>query len=137
VAEGAYPVGGQTVFRNRTSSQDKRQLGGIGEYLADLLHARQEQELSSVTESDYDIRVTVLGHVQRGGTPSNTDRVLATRFGAAAVRLVAQGKLGRMVALRGETLTDLPLARVARAPRTVPVDCDLIQTAREIDISLG
>ena len=71
---------------------------------------------AGATESDYDIRVTVLGHVQRGGTPSNTDRVLATRFGAAAVRLVAQGKLGRMVALRGETLTDLPLARVARAP---------------------
>ena len=137
VAEGAYPTGGQTVFRNRTSSQEKRQLGGIGEYLAELLHTRQEQELSGVTESDYDIRVTVLGHVQRGGTPSNTDRVLATRFGAAAVRLVAHGKLGRMVALRGETLTDLPLARVARAPRTVPLDCDLIQTAREMDIALG
>ena len=137
VAEGAYPIGGQTVFRNRATSQNKRQLGGIGEYLAELLHERQEQEPPGATESDYDIRVTVLGHVQRGGTPSNTDRVLATRFGAAAVRLVAQGKLGRMVALRGETLTDLPLARVARAPRTISMDCDLIQTAREMDISLG
>ena len=81
--------------------------------------------------------VTVLGHVQRGGTPSSTDRVLATRFGAAAVRLIAHGKLGRIVALRGEHLTDLPFSRVARAPRTVPLDCDLIQTALEMGISMG
>jgi 6-phosphofructokinase 1 len=137
VAEGAHPAGGQPVFRHRALSQGKRQLGGIGEYLAELLQERHEQHVANVAESDYDIRVTVLGHVQRGGTPSSTDRVLATRFGAAAVRLVAQGKLGRMVALRGEMLTDLPLSRVARAPRIVPADCDLIQTAREIGISLG
>jgi 6-phosphofructokinase 1 len=137
VAEGAHPAGGQPVFRHRALSQGKRQLGGIGEYLAELLQERHEQHIANMADSDYDIRVTVLGHVQRGGTPSSTDRVLATRFGAAAVRLVAQGKLGRMVALRGEMLTDLPLSRVARAPRIVPADCDLIQTAREIGISLG
>lgn len=137
VAEGAYPIGGEPVFRHRMAGQGKRQLGGIGEHVAELLQTRQEQEPRAAGESDYDIRVTVLGHVQRGGTPSSTDRVLATRFGAAAVRLIAQGKLGRMVVLRGETLTDLPLARVARAPRTVPADYDLILTAREMGISLG
>lgn len=93
--------------------------------------------MSGAPGYEYDIRVTVLGHVQRGGAPSSTDRVLATRFGSAAVRLIAQGRLGRMVALRGEQLSDLPLARVAQMPRTVPLDCDLVQTAREIDISLG
>jgi 6-phosphofructokinase 1 len=137
VAEGAHAAGGEPIFRHRVAGQGKRQLGGVGEHVAELLQARQEREAEGAGEKDYDIRVTVLGHVQRGGTPSSTDRVLATRFGAAAVRLIAQGKLGRMVALRGETLTDLPLARVARAPRTVPADCDLIQTAREMGISLG
>jgi 6-phosphofructokinase 1 len=63
--------------------------------------------------------------------------VFATRLGAAAVRLIARGRLGRMVALRGSLLTDLPLSRVARVPRTVPLDCDLILTAQELGICLG
>lgn len=138
VAEGAHPAGSQQVFRRRNRSNvEKRRLGGIGEHLAELLVRRQEQDQAQGLDVDYDIRVTVLGHVQRGGTPSSADRVLATRFGAAAVRLIAQNKLGRMVALRGETLTDLPLNRVARIPRTVSMDCDLVQTAREIGIALG
>ena len=66
-----------------------------------------------------------------------TDRVLATRFGAAAVRLVAEGRLGRMVVLRGEHLTHVSLKRIAQVPRTVRLDCDLVQTARNIGISLG
>ncbi len=136
VAEGAYAQGGSPIFRRRPGSQDKQRLGGIGEHLAQLLQERQEQDPASA-ELDWDIRVTVLGHVQRGGTPSSTDRVLATRFGAAAVRLIARGKLGRMVALRGSVLTDLPLARVARVPRTVPLNCDLVLTAQELGICLG
>jgi 6-phosphofructokinase 1 len=137
VAEGAYAQHGGPVFRRRAGSQDKQRLGGIGEHLAQLLHERQDQEPAGAAELDWDIRVTVLGHVQRGGTPSSTDRVLATRFGAAAVRLIARGKLGRMVALRGSVLTDLPFTRVARVPRTVPLDCDLVLTAQELGICLG
>ncbi|MEI2688859.1 MAG: 6-phosphofructokinase [Anaerolineae bacterium] len=137
VAEGAYPQGGDPVFRRRAGSQDKPRLGGIGEDLAYLLQARQEEDLAGGSELEWDIRVTVLGHVQRGGTPSSTDRVFATRLGAAAVRLIARGRLGRMVALRGSTLTDLPLSRVAHVPRTVPLDCDLMLTAQELGICLG
>jgi 6-phosphofructokinase 1 len=137
VAEGAHPVGRTQVFRRDQLGSDKPRLGGIGDHLAQMLQERQELEPPDARERDHDIRVTVLGHVQRGGTPSSTDRVLATRFGAAAVRLIAQNKLGRMVALRGEYLTDLPFAQVARAPRIVPLDCDLVVTAREMDISLG
>ncbi len=137
VAEGAYAQGSAPVFRRRAGSQEEQRLGGIGEHLAQSLQERQDQGLAGVSELDWDIRVTVLGHVQRGGTPSSTDRVLATRFGAAAVRLIARGKLGRMVALRGSVLTDLPLARVARVPRTVPLDCDLVLTAKELGICLG
>lgn len=137
VAEGAYPQGSSPVFRRRAGSQDKPRLGGIGEHLAQMLQGRQEQEPAGAAELDWDIRVTVLGHVQRGGSPSSTDRVLATRFGTAAVRLIGRGRFGRMVALRGSTLTDLPFSRVARVPRTVPLDCDLVLTAQELDICLG
>ncbi|MFZ2360525.1 MAG: ATP-dependent 6-phosphofructokinase [Anaerolineae bacterium] len=136
VAEGAHTQGGSPIFRRRPGSLDKQRLGGIGEHLAQLLQERQEQDPAS-GDLDWDIRVTVLGHVQRGGTPSSTDRVLATRFGAAAVRLIARGKLGRMVALRGSVLTDLPLSRVARVARTVPLNCDLLLTAQELGICLG
>lgn len=137
VAEGAFPQGGSPVFRRRAGSLEKQRLGGIGEHLAQLLQERQEQDDPGTPDTDYDIRVTVLGHVQRGGTPSSTDRVLATRFGAAAVRLIARGRLGRMVALRGELMTDLPLTRVARVARTVPLDCDLALSAQELGICLG
>lgn len=137
VAEGAYMQGGSPVFRHRAGSLGKPRLGGIGEHVAQLLQERQEDDLAGASELEWDIRVTVLGHVQRGGTPSSTDRVFATRLGAAAVRLIARGRLGRMVALRGSLLTDLPLSRVARVPRTVPLDCDLILTAQELGICLG
>ena len=134
VAEGARPKDGEAIYWAGIAGQEAPRLGGIGFYLAERLLAEQE---GLPPEARYDIRATVLGHVQRGGTPSGADRVLATRFGAAAVRLIAQGKTGRMVALRGEYLTDLPLSRVARMPRTVPLDSDIVQTARELGISLG
>ena len=134
VAEGARPKDGQEIYRAGIAGQETPRLGGIGFYLAERLMAEQE---SLPEDAGYEIRATVLGHVQRGGTPSGADRVLATRFGAAAVRLIAEGRTGRMVALRGEYLTDLPLSRVARMPRTVPLDSDIVQTARELGISLG
>lgn len=137
VAEGAQPKGGKPIYRPDTPEHLKPRLGGIGDHLANMLQARQELEWPHTRDNDYDIRVTVLGHVQRGGTPSSTDRVLATRFGAAAVRLIDHRKLGRMVALRGEHLTDLPLSRVARMPRTVHLDSDLVQTVLEMGISMG
>lgn len=137
VAEGARPKGGRPVFRSDQSERDKPRLGGIGDALAQMLEDRQEAECAEGREQDYDIRVTVLGHVQRGGTPSSFDRVLATRFGAAAVRLIAAGKLGRMVVLRGDHLTHLSFKRIAPTPRTVPMDSDLLETARNIGISLG
>jgi 6-phosphofructokinase 1 len=137
VAEGAWPKGGQPVFRSDRPERGKPRLGGIGVALAEMLQERQESHTADSPEHDYDIRVTVLGHVQRGGTPSSFDRVLATRLGAAAVRLIGEGKLGRMVVLRGEQLTHIPLRRVAQTPRTVSLDSDLIKTARNIGISLG
>jgi 6-phosphofructokinase 1 len=125
------------VFLTSTPG-DKRRLGGIGNHLAQLLEERHEHRRArGLGDRDYDIRVTVLGHVQRGGAPSSTDRVLATRFGAAAVRLVAEGRLGRMVVLRGEHLTHVSFKRISQVPRAVHLDCDLVQTALNLGISLG
>ena len=85
-------------------------LGGIGELLAREIEGR----------TGFETRVTVLGHVQRGGTPTARDRVLATRFGLGAADLVEQGCFGRMVALRGNEIVDIPLAEAVAELKTVP-----------------
>jgi len=82
-------------------------------------------------------RVTTLGHVQRGGVPSPTDRVLATQLGVKAATLIAEGVFGIMVAIKGEGLVPVPLEKVAGKKRTVPLDHIWIQTARLIGVSLG
>ncbi|MGH7673941.1 MAG: 6-phosphofructokinase, partial [Gemmatimonadales bacterium] len=82
-------------------------------------------------------RSLVLGHLQRGGTPTTFDRLLALRFGTAAVRFIAEGKLGMMVALQPPDIVPVPLEDVVRAPKQVPLDSDTIATARELGISLG
>jgi 6-phosphofructokinase 1 len=85
-------------------------LGGIGESLAGEIEAR----------TGFETRVTVLGHVQRGGTPTARDRVLATRFGLGAADLVEEGRFGRMVALRGNEIVDIPLEEAVAELKTVP-----------------
>ena len=90
------------------------QLGGIGAVLA--------QAIEQAT--GFETRVTVLGHVQRGGTPTAYDRVLATRYGVAAVDCIARKQFGRMVALRGAALTTVPLATVAKGTKTISKEID-------------
>lgn len=84
-----------------------------------------------------DVRAMVLGHLQRGGSPTTFDRVLGSRLGAAAVRLVHDGQYGKMVAVRGENLVAVDMAEVAGKVRTVPPECELVQTARDLGISFG
>ena len=85
-------------------------LGGVGEVLAREIEAR----------TGFETRVTVLGHVQRGGSPTARDRVLATRFGLKAADLVDEGRMGRMAALRGDAIVDVPLADAVAQLKTVP-----------------
>ncbi len=99
---------------------------GIGDWLGDQLASRTEHE----------VRVTVLGHVQRGGAPSPFDRVLATRFGAESIRLVADGGFGQMVAYHGPDVESVPLADVVGKTKTVPPDGEHVQTARALGICL-
>lgn len=96
---------------------------------------RLAQEIGEKTGQE--IRVTVPGHFQRGGSPCPYDRVLSTRFGAAAAKLIVQKQYGNMVALQNGKIVPVPLAEVAGKLKTVPQDCDVIQTGRDIGICFG
>ena len=84
-----------------------------------------------------DVRVTVLGHIQRGGTPSPLDRILSTRFGVAATELVAKRQFGRMVCLKGDKISSVSLQRAVGRLKTVPPKSEIVQAARAIGISFG
>ena len=92
-------------------------------------------ELSNYISNE--IRVTVPGHFQRGGSPCAYDRVLSTRFGAAAARLIKNRKYGNMVGLRNGEIVPVPLSEVAGKLKKVPVDCPLIDEAKDVGISFG
>jgi 6-phosphofructokinase 1 len=128
VGEGAAPAGGKmTIDKIRNDSPEKIRLGGVGKVLADRLEA-----LTGV-----ECRAVVLGHVVRGGTPSATDRNLATLYGAAAMDMVLAGKFGRMVALHNNQITSVPLSMVGGKCRKVNPDHPWVKAAKNIGISFG
>ncbi len=111
VAEGAQPLDGQMRVHNQElDAFGHVRLGGIGQWLAEQLEARTGKEA----------RTVVLGHIQRGGTPTAFDRVLATRFGIQAIDAVNEGDFGKMVALRGTDIVRVPLIEATRELKTVP-----------------
>ena len=126
VSEGAKPVGGQEVFSRSGDAVYVPRLGGIGQDVGRYIE-----------QQGFEARVTVLGHLQRGGSPTSFDRWLATRYGAAAVRLAAQGSFGRMVALRDARVIGIPLGDALAVPKRVDVQGDAVSTARGIGISFG
>ncbi|MDY0003919.1 MAG: 6-phosphofructokinase [Polyangia bacterium] len=97
--------------------------------------ARVAAELRQVV--DLDIRFTVLGHIQRGGSPSSFDRILGTRFGDAAVDLVARGEFGHMVALRGTDIVSVPIREAVGKNKNVSPDSPLVSTARAMGTVFG
>jgi 6-phosphofructokinase 1 len=126
VAEGARPKGGgYSVVEKKAGSAER--LGGVGERVA--------AEIGTATGRD--TRHVVLGHLLRGGSPTTFDRLLSLRFGAAAVRALAAGKTGVMVALDPPKVRYVPLAEATERLKVVPLDCDTILTARELGICLG
>jgi ATP-dependent phosphofructokinase / diphosphate-dependent phosphofructokinase len=127
VAEGARPSGGERQVRAAAVVGKAERLGGIG--------ARIESELAALTGKE--CRTVVLGHLLRGGSPSAFDRVCASRFGAAAVRALAAGHAGVMVALGWQAIELVPLEQVAGRTKEVPVEGDTVATARELGICLG
>lgn len=128
VAEGARPEGGQQVVEKVVhDSPDPIRLGGIGTVLAEQIAGRTHRET----------RATILGHVQRGGTPVAFDRVLATRFGFKAVQLIEEGCWNQMVVQQHGETTTVPIESVAGQQRTVPLDDPLIAMARAVGTSMG
>lgn len=125
-AEGAAQVGGEMIFKASGVGGGPR-LGGIAEQLAVDLNAM----------TGYETRSLVLGHLQRGGQPTPSDRLLATRFGAAAVRAVENGKKNVMVAYQASTIITVPLAKVINNIKYVPRDYDVIRSARDLGVSFG
>jgi len=126
VSEGAKPLGGAQIFSRGGNEIYVPRLGGVGQMVGEY-----------VEKQGFESRVTVLGHLQRGGTPTGFDRWLATRYGAAAVRLASRGGFDRMVALRAEQITDVGLQEALAVPRRVKPDEDGVVTARGIGISFG
>lgn len=129
VSEGAKPKDGEVVVAKIVAdSPDPIRLGGIGNKLAADLEKRLENE----------VRCTVLGHVQRGGTASTYDRILSTRYGVAAAELIHEGKFGQMVCLRGDRIVFDSLENViGQKNKLVDINGELVNVARKIGISLG
>jgi 6-phosphofructokinase 1 len=123
MAEAARDPVGRSVRQRRTGGT----YGGVGHHLAEALGPLTGAE----------IRVTVLGHVQRGGEPTWNDRLVAQTFGVHAVDLVAAGKFDRMVAWQNRAVVDVPLATAIAAPQIVDAKGTLVRTARGLGISLG
>jgi len=122
-AEGAAPKGGTVSLIDPVHER----LGGVADKVANSIEGMTGKET----------RTLVLGHLQRGGSPTTFDRLLGLRFGAAAVRLIAEGKFGNMVALRPPTIDFVDIDEALATPKRVPLDSDTIATARDLGISLG
>ncbi len=127
VAEGARPAGGTMVLREAAGAGTVDRLGGIGERVAHAIAERTGKET----------RTMVLGHLQRGGSPTTFDRLLALRFGSAAIRSISDGEFGVMMSFAPPNIVRVPLDEVAGRTRQVPLDGGVIMTARNLGISLG
>jgi phosphofructokinase-like protein len=123
VAEGAKRQGGEEAYLDKAA----RRLGGIAYQVAGDI----QQHI------DLEIRVTVLGHIQRGGSPIAFDRILASRFGKAAADLVARNKFGEMVAVRGEEIISVPIRDAVSRPKYVDPDGQVVSAARSLGISFA
>ena len=127
VSEGASVMGKEQVFLRPGDDIHQARLGGISHQVAEYI----------ARTCDVETRVTILGHLQRGGSPTPFDRWLATRLGAEVVRAVGRGELGCMSALQGNKVVTIPLSEALAEHKRVDVNGDIVMTARNLGISLG
>lgn len=127
IGEGAKPEGGGVSITKKATKGTMARLGGAGEHLAGLLEGRIA----------HDLRVTVLGHLQRGGSPVAFDRLLGTRYGVKAAQLCARGETGRLVSLVGQSVTSVPFPAPGGPSRLVSSEHELLGVARAVGIELG
>jgi ATP-dependent phosphofructokinase / diphosphate-dependent phosphofructokinase len=126
-AEGAFPRGGQQSIIGESLPGEAKRVGGIADRIAREIQERTRKECRSL----------VLGHLQRGGMPTGYDRLLATRFGGAAVRAIAEEYWGHMVALQSPHIVCIPITEALREPKRVDPNHDIMMTARATGISFG
>jgi phosphofructokinase-like protein len=126
-AEGAFPQGGHEAIIGASLPGEATRVGGIADTIA--------REIQAITSKE--TRSLVLGHLQRGGQPTGYDRLLATRFGGAAVRAVEEERWGHMVALQSPNIVTIPIAQALREPKRVDPNHDAVLTARATGISFG
>ena len=126
-AEGAFPKGGTESVKGESMPGQAKRVGGVAELLARQIQERTGKECRSL----------VLGHLQRGGMPTGHDRLLATRFGGAAVQAVEDGKWGHMVALQSPNIVTIPIEDALGKEKRVDPNHDVVQTARRLGISFG
>jgi 6-phosphofructokinase 1 len=127
VSEGAKQKGGNLSVVTAADPTKQEKLGGAGQRIADMIAAKTE----------YEVRTTVLGHVQRGGSPCAFDRELATRFGVKAVELVAEGKFGHVAAVEHGHLVAKPIEKAVKKLKLVDPAGELVRTAKGVGIELG
>jgi 6-phosphofructokinase 1 len=128
VAEGAKPTGGDILVKEVDKKRtDPVRLGGIGEFVAKRIE----------DETGLETRVTVLGHVQRGGSPTAYDRILATRFGAVALQAASSGEFAVMASLQQDKVVTVPLKDAVGRQRLVPPDSQLLFAARAVGTCMG
>jgi 6-phosphofructokinase len=127
VAEGARPKGGDYAVQVKGDVTKQDKLGGAGQALAEAITARTE----------YEVRTTVLGHIQRGGSPCAFDRELGTRFGVKAVDLIAHGLFGHVTALEHGRIVAKPIAKAVKKLKLVDPQGELVAAARAVGIELG
>jgi phosphofructokinase-like protein len=127
VAEGAKAKGGALAVVTAGDATKQEKLGGAGQRLAEAI----------AQKTDYEVRTTVLGHIQRGGSPCAFDRELATRFGVKAVELVAEGKFGHVAAMEAGKMTAKPIEKAVKKLKLVDPAGELVRTAKGVGIELG
>ncbi len=128
VAEGARPEGGEQVVKKIVEdSPEQVRLGGISHIIADQIER----------ETGIESRVAILGHLQRGGTPTPLDRILATRFAVKAMELVEQKRYNEMVAIKGNEIVSVPIKNVMGRQKLVPLDCPLINAGLSVGTNFG
>ena len=126
-AEGAVPKGGVAVLLEQAKTGTAQRLGGIAQQIADAITTRTGKETRSL----------VLGHLQRGGSPTTFDRLLALRFGSAAVRAIAEDDFGSVVVYTPPTVSRRRITDIIGHQKLVPLDSGIILTARNLGISFG
>jgi ATP-dependent phosphofructokinase / diphosphate-dependent phosphofructokinase len=127
ISEGAKPKGGSLSVVTAGDATKQEKLGGAGQHLAELIAAK----------TDYEVRSTVLGHIQRGGAPCAFDRELATRFGVKAVELIAEGKFGHVAAVENGHIVAKPIEKAVKKLKLVDPAGELVRTAKGVGIELG